>query len=374
MPKRDFENPLLSTRHAAIHAKFNPEGGKSEDVAGLRDLWIEVQHHVNREHGKELRKKEREQREFQDAVDKLMPIVQAVMEGKQDAEKSSDEVFRRVPDESMRTKVFDLFSKIIEGKVETRSREEIDTASRRIAASDKAIKTSNTILNALIRLSEAAEAGDEQAAEALLRAATSATVFLASAAHRNPERFKKLAGMTNMWPVMAENKPGWEKSAVEEMNELGLGEKLAFLKTRLRPVRGSDVALPARRWAKCAIRTIDETRWRFPLFVGMIRDLGGTEAWVSFASQYNWDIRPFPDWVKPAMALKEFSVATFDDWKVVVREIIREQTPDFHLRPEWVTQRATAAANGRTTPGEIQNAILDDIVSALKRLAPDKDC
>jgi hypothetical protein len=212
------------------------------------------------------------------------------------------------------------------------------------------------------------------AAEALLEAATTAVVLLSSVASSNPDTFRKLAAMTKMWPVIAKNEPGWEKSAVEEISSLSLGEKLAFLKTRLRPVRGSDVALPARRWAKAAIQTIDETRWRFPFFLSMMRQLGGSDAWVEFSIRHNWDIKKYPDWVESAMDLKVFSVETFDDWKVVVREIIREQMPDFHLRPEWAMQRATAEANGRNTPGEIQNAILDDIVSALKRLAPESEC
>jgi hypothetical protein len=48
--------------------------------------------------------------------------------------------------------------------------------------------------------------------------------------------------------------------------------------------------------------------------------------------------------------------------------------PDFHTQPEWANQRRTAVANERDSVGEIQNAILDDIVSALARLAPGKPC
>ena len=50
--------------------------------------------------------------------------------------------------------------------------------------------------------------------------------------------------------------------------------------------------------------------------------------------------------------------------------LIREQVPDFHKAPVWESQRNTARRNCRDTRGEIQNAILDDIVSALRRLAP----
>lgn len=374
MPKREFENPLLSTRYAAIHAEFKPDGNVRHDINGLRDLWIEVQNHVHRLKDKQLRKEAREQRELGDAIDKLMPLVKSVLKGEQDVDAIADEVVQVVPDEELRAKTFEWFTDVIKRKPEKRTQEEIDATNKELAPRDKAIKCSGSIVNALTYLSEATEAGDDAAAEALLEAATAAAGFLTIAAGRNPERFRKLAAMTTMWPVIASDESGWEKSAVEEIKRLGLGERLAFLKTRLRPLRGSDVALPARRWAKAAIQTIDETRWRFPFFVNMAEQLGGSGAWADFAVSHNWDIKKYPDWVKDALALKTFSVATFDDWKAVVRDIIREQVPDFHLLPEWATQRATAEANGRNTPGEIQNAILDDIVSALKRLAPEAPC
>jgi hypothetical protein len=53
-----------------------------------------------------------------------------------------------------------------------------------------------------------------------------------------------------------------------------------------------------------------------------------------------------------------------------MRDMIRQQLPDFHTRPEWKNQRSTAAQGARNTVGEVQNAILDDIASALKRIAP----
>ena len=87
-----------------------------------------------------------------------------------------------------------------------------------------------------------------------------------------------------------------------------------------------------------------------------------------------WDLSEYPSWVFDAMALKPFSADSFDEWKAVVRQIIREQVADFHLLPEWATQRMTGEASGRGTPGEIPNAILDDIVSALKRLIPKASC
>ena len=117
MPKQKFENPLLSTRYASVHGEFKPDGNADgyagDNIAGLRDLWIEVQHHLNRVQSKELRKKEREQREFHDAVDKLSPIIRGVMTGKKDAAKRSDKVIQLVPDEAVRTKGLEWFSQVI---------------------------------------------------------------------------------------------------------------------------------------------------------------------------------------------------------------------------------------------------------------------
>jgi hypothetical protein len=374
MPKRVIENPVLAIRYVAIHAEFKPEGNPRDNLRPLMDLWIEVHSHVNRVRDCQLRQKAREQLELGDAIDKLSPLVASVLQGERDGASITDDMLRLVPDEALRKKVFDWYSDLNNQKPETQPPEELEAQEKDLAARDKALKCGSAILNSLTRLSEATEEGDPAAARELLEAATTAAGFLAIATSRHPQLFKELAAMAKMWPVLASDEPGWEKAAVSEVNGLELGKGLAFIKTRLRPLRGSDVALPARRWAKAAVQTIDETRWRFPFFVQMVDELGGSDAWADFAIVHNWDTVKYPDWTKTAMALKPLSVETFDSWKAVVREIIREQVTDFHLLPEWATQRMTAEANGRGTPGEIQNAILDDIVSALKRLVPEARC
>jgi len=173
---------------------------------------------------------------------------------------------------------------------------------------------------------------------------------------------------------MAKDKPGWEKDAAEHVAKLGLGEGLRVFRSPLRKVRGSDVNLPARRWAKAAVTTIDETRWRIHFIVYLLKELGGSEAWADFSIRNGWDLLNQPEWVASAIKLEPFSMKSVQDWKLVVRQIIREQVPNFHDLPEWTTQRHSAEASGRDTIGEIQNAILDDIVSALQRLAPESVC
>jgi hypothetical protein len=374
MPKRIIENPVLSTRYVSLHAEFKLDGNSRDELKLLMDLWIEVQSHLNRVNARELRQKAREEQELGDAIHKLSPLVASVLQGERDGASIADDVIRLVPDETLRRKVFDCYSDLSKQEPETRTPEERAAQEKELEARDKALKCGSTILNSLTRLSDATEKGDLAAAKELLEAATTAVGLLTMATSRHPQLFKELAAMAKMWPVLASDEPGWEKAAVSQVDGLELGKRLACLKTRLRPLRGSDVALPARRWARAAVQTIDETRWRLPFFVQMTDKLGGSDEWAEFATLHNWGTVEYPDWTKAAMALQPLSVETFDSWKAVVREIIREQMADFHLLPEWATQRMTAESNGRGTPGEIQNAILDDIISALKRLVPEARC
>ena len=374
MPKRVFEIPVPANRCVALHGVFKPDGNPRENLQPLMDLWIELQTHLNRVKGRELHERAREQQELEEAIDKLSPLVASGLRGDRDSASIADDMLRLVPDEALRRKVLDWYADLGRYKPETLSPEEQVAAKKQLESRHKALKCSSAILKALTQLSEAMENGDPAAAKELLDAATTAAGFLTIATGRHPEKFKELAAMTKTWPVLASDEPGWEKAAVSQMNRLELGKGLAFMETRLRPLRGSDVALPARRWARAAIQAIDETRWRFPFFVQMVDELGGDNAWADFAVQRHWDTVKSPGWTQAAMSLKPLSAETFDSWKVVVRELIREQVTDFHLFPEWATQRMTAEANGRDTPGHIQNAILDDIISALKRLVPEARC
>lgn len=152
--------------------------------------------------------------------------------------------------------------------------------------------------------------------------------------------------------------------------ELELGADLRGFKAEFRKARGVEAHLPARRWAKAAVRAIEETRFRILMFGNLLRGFGSAEALAEFCLKRGWEITPAPAWVSKAARLKEFSTASLREWKAVVRDLVREQMPDFHQRPEWAPQRNSAAARGRDTPGELQNAILDDICSALERIAP----
>jgi hypothetical protein len=377
MPKRVRENPVSPPdKVVRLQGSFVPDGKSPKDLDPLFDLWIEVQDHLNRERRRELSRKEKEWRELEKAIHQLSPLITSVLNGDQEAVNAFPDVSELVPDAEMRRKVFDWYSERINREPETGEleRSEADDSEEKHAARARVLKWKESIQTSTEGLLSAIESGDEGAAEALIDAATNATMLLMFATRMYPEIMKEAATMKTLWPVIAREEPGWEKTAANQIAELELGKGMIKFKTPLRKVRGSDVQLPARRWAKAAVRTIDETRWRAPMFSHLLEKLGGSEQWANFSIERGWELADYPSWVVPATRLEPFSVETYDSWKAVVREIIREQVTDFHLLPEWATQRASAEANGRNTPGEIQNAILDDIVSALKRLAPEASC
>ena len=219
-------------------------------------------------------------------------------------------------------------------------------------------------------LGNAAIVGDEDAAKTLAEEVVAACQWLSIVEHKQPALFGKVAQWFSQWPVLAGAEPGWEKEAVERIASLDLGASLHFMKTRLRKARGTDANLPARLWAKAAVRLIDEARFHSMTIGHLIRELGSPDAMADFCVKARWEVATRREWCKEAVLLETLSQKSLPKWKAVIRKMIREDMTDFHERPEWENQRRTAAAGGRDSVGEIQNAILDDIGSALARLAP----
>ncbi len=281
-----------------------------------------------------------------------------------------------MPDEVLRRKVFENYAEWLAKTPEEidRNKEQWEYEHAAIQRDDKLLKAVNRIFAGLLHLHEAAHAGDRESAKYLAEVATCATAFLASAEAAQPELFRDVARGMAHWPVMANYQPGWEKAAILRVSELDLGACMRTIHVRFRSMKGTDANLPARRWAKAAVRAAEETRWRIYMVGQLIRDFGSSGAFADFCIESGWEIGNDPDWVKAVVELKLFSQESLANWKPVVREIIRNQVNDFHTLPEWRTQRNTAAANGKDSKGEIQNAILDDIVSALAKLAPESSC
>jgi hypothetical protein len=268
--------------------------------------------------------------------------------------------------------VFEFWGRIYQTRPEPLAQRKQEIAKR-----EAQLARDETILNARKAISEGVEvlnkmaaAGDENAVAALLEAAYLPGTAVLALEQQQSEMMRRIAGRETVWPVVTDGSPGWEKRAAERLKKLDLGADLDFYRSRLRQPRGADECLPARKWAKAALRTIEDTRFRFMILGDLSKGFESADAIIEFMSEAGWEFQALPDWSKVACELGAFSAKTLPAWKRVTRKMIREQMPNFHERPEWATQRASAIARGRGTPGEIKNAILDDICSALERIAP----
>jgi hypothetical protein len=248
-----------------------------------------------------------------------------------------------------------------------------ETEVRLLKQKEWLVNAHGAIIDGLSVMADAAAKGDEDAAKSLAQVAIHAAGLLLFTEKAKPELLRSVARGQPNWPVLASEEAGWEKRVVQRIADLQLGEELRWYKVRFRKARGVDANLPARRWAKAAVRAIEETRFRYLTYGTLLRNFGTTEALCDFCDASGWEFGRQPKWISEIVKLKPLKTESLPAWKSAIRSMIREQLSDFHTRPEWATQRNSAAARGRSTSGEIQNAILDDICSALERIAPIKE-
>jgi hypothetical protein len=362
-----------ATRVFNFHARFTPDGPDAIESTAFSGFWFAAMDRIHKLQGKQLAQRKAQVARFLAARRKADPILIKVLRNEIPVELAAQKVKRLVPDKEMLRKLFDVWNKAAKATPEqvAEEKKDIERRKREIAHSERLHKARKAIVSGLTTLAEATEAGDTEAAKNLAEATIQASVLLGIAEKRHPELLKPVAHNEMMWPVLASEEAGWEKDALRHIADLKLGADRMGINVRFRKARGTDANLPARLWAKAAVRTIEETQFRILSFGQVLREFGSQGALADFCLETNWRIGEQPEWVHDASGLKIFSRESLPSWKLAVRKLIREQIPDFHTRPEWTTQRNTAAASGRATPGEIQNAILDDITSALVRLVPD---
>ena len=185
---------------------------------------------------------------------------------------------------------------------------------------------------------------------------------VAESLHPAEARSKAQGGC--IWPMLISVSLDWEKAVKKRVQDLKLGGDVVQYFPSFRKARGNDGDYPARVWAKTAVETLQESKVR-GMFIfsrlAEIKELIRTKRWIPADT---------PDWATRVGELPVFSRESVPEWAKAVREMIRQQMPDFHLRPEWSNQRASAKERGLNQKGEIQNAILDDICEALRTLAP----
>ncbi|MGD0815919.1 MAG: hypothetical protein ABSA83_20190 [Verrucomicrobiota bacterium] len=218
-------------------------------------------------------------------------------------------------------------------------------------------------------LFDIAYSGNRDAAKSLVDITVGAALSVAALEGAHPQMMGKIARKMNLWPIVASTThPNLARDAQARLTKLGLSQDLHQLDTPFRKAHGADQNYPARRWAKAAVYCVNLTRL-------LQRQIALYESKVSVGETLwpgCWKRGIAPQWASEAKDLPDFSNQkdTLAKWAKVIRKMIREQTPDFHLLPEWEYQRNSCKLNEADTKGEIQNAILDDIVSALRTVAP----
>jgi hypothetical protein len=356
-----------------LHARFTPEGPDDEEQRGFLEFWIEAN-----KCAQDLRTKKaaRTKRRFQDLVAaerKTRHIMRKFIREEISADTAVKRIRRLVPNRRIARELLDHWSKVVTTKAEDlpRANEEIARKEADIHRRGQLINASEAILKGFSQLVESAMAGDAEAANDLVHSATAAVEFLTVVERAQPEVFHQIARQKLLWPMMARDEPGWEKIAADRIRGLDLGSGLRCFHAQFRQARGPDSSHPARRWAKAAVRVIETTFWRRISLSQLHRDFGSAEAFANFAVEAGWRFGDNAKWSDLLLGLQPFSRAALADWKKIIRQMIREERPEFHTAPEWSNQRNAAKASGRDSRGEIQCAILDDICSALARLAPE---
>jgi hypothetical protein len=219
-------------------------------------------------------------------------------------------------------------------------------------------------LPALEKAFELAFAGNKAAAKFLVDLATHLSFRIAALEKQQPQVMREIASKLNLWPIFKGTHTCSEKETLARLEELGLGQGIRHLDTPFRKARGCDESLAARRWAKEAVRCINFTR----LYQRQL--VSHKDSVDKKLGQGTWKRGDEPAWVSETKDLPDYSNQSRPKWADVIRKMIREELPEFHLRTEWANQRNSCKARNRDSKGEIQNTVLDDIISALKTITP----
>jgi hypothetical protein len=362
-------------RSFCIAANFQPGAPSGLNLDKFYEFWLEASGQAQSLQQKELSNRKARLGKLMVARRKTWPVMKKLILNEISPKVAAAGFKRPVKDKQMLKEIWELWEKILRTTPEqhARQKKEIAREEVKLAGSERRFKRHKACCNHLSDLAKEVQAEDGEAAKTLAEIASMATQLLHLGQSCRPHLFRPIARSKNYWPVFASNSANWEKEATQQVNALELGMDLQVFNVPFRKARGADANLPARQWAKTAVRTIEETKIRYLAYGALRKDFGSDQAMIQFCVKAGWQIVGERPWVHEAVKLKSFSRDALPEWKQIVRKLIREEVPDFHLRPEWSTQRNTAEMNGRATPGQIKNAILDDITSALERLAPEPE-
>jgi len=244
-----------------------------------------------------------------------------------------------------------------------------------LAEAEKALEDKSACLSAQSRMLESSNGliqrmlkGDASAAAALLRMAEQVTWVLQLQYRSAPELFRNHIEFMDRVPVIATLRPGWVRRAEESVRCLNLGSKR--VSSRLKGSAYKTEHNPCRAWAGWALDVLEQNR----LTIAYWQEI---PAYLQAGNRPDLELELPPQWVIKSWELPALSKQTLSEWSLLVREMIRDQVPEFHDLPEFKTeiQRIKArtrhrddVAAGKPLTGTLQTALLDKIVNAMRSI------
>ncbi len=205
--------------------------------------------------------------------------------------------------------------------------------------------------------------GDVAAARLLYALATQAAFEVMRLYLRHPEVFEQIAPERTLLPLLHSIHPGTAKVAAQMQAAARLG-----VRTRYARQIGSKAFFqsdaPANVYARAIITCIEMNEELKPIscqqyFWDQFDRQEGTKTLVLPFPKYVRDLKEFPSPITPENVMRYWQKG---------KEIILEELPDFHLRPEWKSYQLRKYAGG-AKKGVIQHAIFKDILVALQTIA-----
>lgn len=367
MPTRRTRNSNTRSRILSLHGVFAaPSTKQSSEIGSLAEfieLFCEARDLRHKQQKRALR--ERKDKLSKQALyfPKISKVLRDCFAGKIETDDAGRKIRKICPDRQIAREIFDFLTsppRALGSSQQGSTEKEAD-----IEESEAILRSWTLASKHVELLANRAQAGYRDAIKDLVEIGHQAVQSLIVVKLTHPQLVRNVSKSKGLWPLLVSSNSSWQKDAARQLEGLELGKDAEIFHVRFASPRGPDENYPARQWAKAAVRTIEETRWRFATY-GQYRD-----EFQELAFRGKANLAEIPDWAGDACRLPFLSKETVPVWGNAIRAMIRQQSPGFHLSPEWENQRKTAAYRSRDTAGEIRNAVLDDIVSALKRVAPD---
>jgi hypothetical protein len=205
---------------------------------------------------------------------------------------------------------------------------------------------------------------DERAASLLYSIATQAAFEVLDLYLRHRELFDRIAPRRKLLPCLFSIHPRTAAIAKRMRHDARLGEKTEDSR-RVGSKGWFLTDAPANVYARAIIACVEVNRHLEPIETQRA-------SWASYDRKWHvrTRFRPFP---KYASGLEALPVpitpgSVLDYWRKG-KEIILEEMPCFHERPEWQKYHTERHHAGGAKKGAIQHAIFKDILAALRTIA-----